>query len=74
MAAKKGLADPQILVADTTAQEAAIPHPNEIGLMASFLRSAAGSMTKAGGALKKVVQKTRLVVKAEVLASIMGTV
>ena len=63
-AVKKGLADPKILVADTTAQEAAIPHPNEIGLMASFLRSAVGSMTKAGGALNKVVQKTKQVVKS----------
>lgn len=63
-ATKKKLADPSILVADTTAQEAAIPHPNEIGLMASFLRSAVGSMTKAGGALNKVVQKTKQVVKS----------
>ena len=64
IAAKKGLADTQMLVADTTAQEAAIPHPNEMGLMASFLRSAVSSMKKAGGAFKKVVQKTKGVVKA----------
>jgi Transposase domain (DUF772) len=64
VAVKKDLADPKILVADTTAQEAAIPYPNEIGLMASFLRSAVGTMRKAGGALKKVVEKTRGVVKA----------
>lgn len=63
-AVKKNLADTTILVADTTAQEAAIPHPNEIGLMASFLRSAVGSMKKAGGAFTKVVQKTKGVVKA----------
>jgi len=63
-AVKKNLADTTILVADTTAQEAAIPHPNEIGLVASFLRSAVGSMKKAGGAFTKVVQKTKGVVKA----------
>ena len=63
-AVKKNLADTTILVADTTAQEAAIPHPNEIGRVASFLRSAVGSMKKAGGAFTKVVQKTKGVVKA----------
>lgn len=63
-AVKKNLADTTILVADTTAQEAAIPHPNEIGLMASFLRSAVGSMKTAGGAFTKIVQKTKGVVKA----------
>ncbi len=63
-AVRKELADPKVLVADTTAQEAAIPHPNEIGLMASFLRSAVGTMKKAGGKLKAVVVKTKEIVRA----------
>jgi hypothetical protein len=46
------LADPTLLVADTTAQEAAIPYPNEMGLMATFLTAVAAASAKAGGALK----------------------
>jgi hypothetical protein len=46
------LADPNLLVADTTAQEAAIPYPNEMGLMATFLSAVAAASAKAGGALK----------------------
>jgi len=45
------LADPKTLVADTTAQEAAIPHPNEMGLMAGFLSSVAAASRKVGRAL-----------------------
>jgi hypothetical protein len=63
-AVKRKLADPTTLVADTTAQEAAIPYPNEVGLMASFLRSAVGALKKAGGKLKKVVEKTKSAVKS----------
>ena len=37
MAVKQKLANPKTLVADTTAQEAAIPYPNEMGLMTGFL-------------------------------------
>jgi hypothetical protein len=48
-----GLADPNLLVADTTAQEAAIPYPNEMGLMATFLSAVAAASTRAGGALKQ---------------------
>jgi len=46
------LADPKFLVADTTAQEAVIPYPNEMNLMATFLTAVAAASTKAGGALK----------------------
>jgi hypothetical protein len=42
------LADPSMVVADTTAQEAAIPYPNEMGLMAAFMTSLAASSKKAG--------------------------
>ena len=56
LAVEKKLADPRTLVADTTAQEAAIPHPNEMGLMSSFLRSVTAAAHKAGGTLKQFVQ------------------
>src|SRR5207249_1288911 len=36
----------------TTAQEAVIPYPNELNLMATFLSSLATASSKAGGALK----------------------
>jgi hypothetical protein len=58
-AVEEKLADPQLVVADTTAQEAAIPHPNEMGLMATFVtggggeqagrRRVEGFLEKAGG-------------------------
>jgi len=53
LAVEKKLADPSILVADTTAQEAAIPHPNEMGLMATFLSAVGGASERAGSALKQ---------------------
>ena len=37
----EGLADPKMLVADTTAQEASIPWPNEMGLMGAFVNTVA---------------------------------
>jgi molybdopterin converting factor small subunit len=58
MAVKQKLADPKTLVADTTAQEAAIPYPNEMGLMAGFLTSVAAAGRKVGRALKGFVQET----------------
>jgi len=51
-AVDQGLADERVLVADTTAQEALIPYPNELNLMAAFLSSLATASSKAGGALK----------------------
>lgn len=57
LAVEKKLADPSILVADTTAQEAAIPHPNEMGLMASFIKSVAAAGNRAGQATKDFVGK-----------------
>jgi hypothetical protein len=38
-AAKQGFADPRGLCADTTAQEAYIPYPTEVGHMNSFMKS-----------------------------------
>ena len=51
-AVEEKLADPTLRVADTTAQEAAIPYPNEMNLMATFLTAVAAASAKAGGALK----------------------
>ena len=51
-AVEEKLADPKVLVADTTAQEAVIPYPNEMNLMATFLTAIAAASTRAGGALK----------------------
>jgi hypothetical protein len=36
----------KVVVADTTAQEAAIPHPNEIGLMATFVTAVVAAAKK----------------------------
>jgi len=58
LAVEMKLADPRTLVGDTTAQEAAIPHPNEMGLMAGFLRSVTAAAQKAGGTLKEFVHRT----------------
>jgi hypothetical protein len=56
-AVEEKLADPTIIVADTTAQEAAIPHPNEMGLMASFVTAVVAASKKVGPALKRFVEK-----------------
>ncbi len=56
-AVKEKLADPTLVVADTTAQEAAIPHPNEMGLMASFVTAVVAASKSVGGALKSFVEK-----------------
>ena len=52
------LADPTTVVADTTAQEAQIPHPNEMGLMAAFLTSVGAASKKVGRALKGFADET----------------
>jgi len=57
VAVKRKLADPRTMVADTTAQEAAIPYPNEIGLMSSFLRSLTAAAQKVGGTPKEFVKE-----------------
>ena len=45
------LADASLMVADTTAQEAAIPYPNEVGHMAAFLSAVVAASGKTGKAL-----------------------
>jgi len=51
-AVEEKLADPKLVVADTTAQEAAIPHPNEMGLMATFLAGLVAASKCVGGVMK----------------------
>jgi hypothetical protein len=55
-AVSEKLADPSVLVADMTAQEAAIPYPNEMGLMAGFIASVSAASQKAGQVLKQFAQ------------------
>jgi hypothetical protein len=56
-AVELGLADPRTAVADTTAQEAAIPHPNEMGLLGGFVRSIEAAAGKAGRTLRSFVAR-----------------
>lgn len=51
------LADPTVMAADTTAQEAPIPYPNEMRLMATFVSAVAVASKNVGGALKGFVAK-----------------
>lgn len=59
LAAEKKLADPSVVVGDTTAQEAAIPHPSEIRLMAAFLNAVAAASSRGSNALKSFVAKAK---------------
>lgn len=49
-----GLLDPAILMSDTTAQEARIPYPNEVGLMGSYYNKILNLTSKLGGKFIKV--------------------
>ncbi len=55
-AVEEKLADPKVVVADTTAQEAAIPYPNEMGLMATFVTAVVAAAKKVGPALRGFVE------------------
>jgi hypothetical protein len=63
-AVKLGLADARVAVADMTAQEATIPHPNEMGLMGGFLRSVEALGRKAGRTFKRFLDKAKGKLKA----------
>ncbi|HMA07977.1 MAG TPA: hypothetical protein VKP68_08950, partial [Ramlibacter sp.] len=63
-AVKEKLADPSVVVADTTAQEAAIGHPNEMGLMASFVASVALASRRAGRALACLARRAGKALRA----------
>jgi hypothetical protein len=54
-----GLADPKVAVADMTAQEAAIPYPNEMGLLGGFIRSLEGAAGKVGKSFKAFLVSAR---------------
>src|SRR5712692_9184506 len=64
LAVAEKLADPKVISADTTAQEAAIPWPNEMGLMASFFSSVAAASKRGGQALKAFAKKVSSKLKA----------
>ena len=55
-AVREKLADPSLVVGDTTAQEAAIPYPNEMRLMAAFLSSLIVASKHAGTKIKEFVR------------------
>ena len=63
-AVKEKLASPTVVVADTTAQEAAIGHPNEMGLMASFVASVVLASRRAGRALGSLARRAGKALKA----------
>jgi hypothetical protein len=50
-------ADPTVVVADTTAQEAAIPYPNEMTMMATFVSAIAAASKNVGAALQGFVKR-----------------
>jgi hypothetical protein len=59
-----GLADPKVAVADMTAQEAAIPHPNEMGLLGGFVKSIAAAAKRAGQGFQSFLGEVRGKVRA----------
>lgn len=63
-AVEEKLADPSVVVGDTTAQEAAIPHPNEMGLMAAYVSTVVGASNRAGMVMKEFVAKAAGLVDA----------
>lgn len=63
-AVEEKLADPTVMVADMTAQEAAIPYPNEVGHMAAFLSAVVAATKSTGKALAGFVKGLSERVKA----------
>jgi|WetSurMetagenome_2_1015567.scaffolds.fasta_scaffold89603_2 hypothetical protein len=64
LAKQLGFANAKLAVADMTAQEAAIPHPNEMGLMAGFVRSVEKAARRTGKAFKGFLDKATGTLKA----------
>ena len=56
-AVEEKLADPKVVAADTTAQEAAVPYPNEMRLMATFVSAIAAASKNVGAALQGFVRR-----------------
>lgn len=60
-AMEHGLLDPSIMMSDTTAQEAMIPYPNEVGLMSRYMEITQNVVKKLGGkfnSIKKRIKET----------------
>jgi len=64
LAVSKGFANPTMVVADTTAQEAMAPYPNEMGLMASFIKGMNKAAKGAGKIFHKMVENTQKTIEA----------
>lgn len=58
-----GFLDPKELMSDTTAQEAKIPYPTEVGLMSDFVGRVKKQLGKVGKAFTKVKSKVKEVLK-----------
>lgn len=54
-----GILDPTRLMSDTTAQEAMIPYPNEVGLMKRFTDLTVGALGKVGGKFSNLKGKVK---------------
>lgn len=54
-----GILDQTRLMSDTTAQEAMIPHPNEVGLMKRFTDLTVGALKKVGGKFSNIKTKAK---------------
>ena len=63
-AEKLGVLDPTTLMSDTTAQEAMIPYPNEVGLMKRFSDLVSKNIKKLGGKFSKIKNKIKEKVSA----------
>lgn len=63
-AVEEQLADPTVAAADTTAQEATTPYPNEMGLMATFVSAIAAASKNVGSALVSFVKRAGSLFKA----------
>lgn len=57
-----GLLDPTRLMSDTTAQEAMIPYPNEVGLMKRFSDLVGKNLKQVGGKFSKIKTKVKEIV------------
>jgi transposase, IS5 family len=68
-AADLGILDPSKLMSDTTAQEAMIPYPNEVGLMKRFTDLTVGALKKVGGKFSGIKGKA-----IEIAAKVKGLV
>jgi hypothetical protein len=63
-AVEEKIADPTIAAGDTTAQEAAVPYPNEMGLMATFVSAITAASKTVGVALGGFVKRAKSLFQA----------